>query len=39
TRAAAAFTGSCVSFGTAGMMSAPGQISAGALRTILQELN
>ena len=38
TRAACALTGSCVSFGTAGTMSAPGQISAGALRQMLRVL-
>lgn len=38
TRAACAFTGSCISFGTAGQMSAPGQIPSDLLRTILQSL-
>ena len=38
TRAACALTGSCVSFGTAGTMSAPGQISAGMLRQMLRVL-
>ena len=38
TRAACAFTGSCISFGTAGQMSAPGQIPSDVLRTILQSL-
>lgn len=34
TRMACAFTGSCISFGTAGSSSAPGQIPAGKLRRI-----
>ncbi len=38
TRAACAFTGSCISFGTAGAMSAPGQIPSDTLREILRIL-
>lgn len=38
TRAACAFTGSCISFGTAGQMSAPGQIPSDLLRVMLQSL-
>jgi 3-dehydroquinate dehydratase-1 len=38
TRAAGAFTGSCITFATAGMMSAPGQISAARLKPMLHEL-
>ena len=36
TRVAGSFTGSCISFGTAGESSAPGQIPSGALRRILE---
>lgn len=35
TRAACAFTGSCITFGTAGAMSAPGQIDANTLGMVL----
>lgn len=39
TREAGAFTGSCVTFGTAGAMSAPGQIPADLLRKTLKALD
>ena len=39
TRAAASFTGSCITFGTAVQMSAPGQIPSGLLRTVLDALD
>ncbi len=39
TRVAGSFTGSCITFGTAGNLSAPGQISAPLLRTFLDALD
>ncbi len=39
TRAGCAFTGSCVSFGTAGRMSAPGQISSDVLSGMMKVLS
>ena len=39
TRTAGAFTGSCITFGTAGASSAPGQIPSGLLREILNVLD
>ena len=38
TRVAGTFTGSCITFGTAGMMSAPGQVPSDSLRQILKVL-
>ena len=38
TRVAGSFTGSCITFGTAGMMSAPGQVPSDSLRQILKAL-
>ena len=39
TRAACAFTGSCITFGTQGATSAPGQISSQSLREMLRVLS
>lgn len=39
TRAMGSFTGSCITFGTAGALSAPGQIPADSLRQILKALD
>ena len=38
TRVAGAFTGSCMTFGTAGAMSAPGQVPSDSLSQILRAL-